>query len=120
MRLQGHNATRDDPQVQLRKQEIAEASQLEGEKGGFFSGIFVNGPTQNFKRICYGSGIISTKESGVSRANNLDRMYNFHCCIVRIGKDSSALLERCLGEPQEDIGHRPGIDQLQEYNAYCG
>ncbi|KAK5215405.1 hypothetical protein LTR96_011165 [Exophiala xenobiotica] len=58
MRLQGHNATRDDPQVQLHMQEIAEASQLEGEKGGFFSGIFVNGPTQNFKRICSGSGIM--------------------------------------------------------------
>ncbi len=58
MRLQGHNATRDDPQVQLHMHEISEASRLEGEKGGFFSGIFINGPTQNFKRICYGSGIM--------------------------------------------------------------
>ncbi|OAP55182.1 hypothetical protein AYL99_10882 [Fonsecaea erecta] len=58
LRLEGHGATRDHPRVRQQLLEISEARQLEGTEGGFFTGIFVNGPTQNFKRICFGTGIM--------------------------------------------------------------
>jgi sugar porter (SP) family MFS transporter len=58
IRLQGDNATRDHPMVQLHMLELAEASNLAAHGDGFFSGIFVNGPTQNFRRICFGTGIM--------------------------------------------------------------
>lgn len=58
IRLEGHGATRDHPHVRQQLIEMSEARQLEGAKGGLFSGIFINGPTKNFKRICFGTGIM--------------------------------------------------------------
>lgn len=60
IRLHGGDATADSPGVQMHILEIQEANELEveGEGKSFFSGIFTNKPTMNFKRICFGTGIM--------------------------------------------------------------
>lgn len=58
IRLEGADATRDSPAVKQHFLEIAEASKLEGTEKNFFSLIFTNGPTQNFRRIALGTCIM--------------------------------------------------------------
>lgn len=58
IRLEGAGASQDSPAVKQHMLEIAEASKLEGTEKNFFSLIFTNGPTQNFRRIALGTGIM--------------------------------------------------------------
>jgi hypothetical protein len=57
-RLEGKGATRDTPSVKQHLLDILGADMLEGREKNFVSGIFTNGPTQNFRRICLGTGIM--------------------------------------------------------------
>lgn len=57
-RLEGKGATRDTPSVRQHLVVIREAHLLESRQKGVLGGIFTNGPTQNFRRVCLGTGIM--------------------------------------------------------------
>jgi hypothetical protein len=57
-RLEGNGATTDSPSVTQHLLSILEADILEGREENFVRGMFTNGPTQNFRRVCLGAGIM--------------------------------------------------------------